>query len=92
MRIGSTAVVFTAGEGGSTVVAPRRMVGGLGGGDSPEIDLDRQAGRKACPGRGDDVPGGMTSTSAGRSVQGRSCVLNECNWTRGPENKWLRAA
>lgn len=51
MRIGSTAVVFTAGEGGSTVVAPRRMEGGLGGGDSPEID--EQAGRKACPGRGD---------------------------------------
>lgn len=45
MRIGSTAVVFTAGEGGRTFVAPRRMVGGLGGGDSPEID--RQAGRKA---------------------------------------------
>lgn len=42
MRIGSTAVVFTAGEGGRTFVAPRRMVGGLGGGDSPEID--RRAG------------------------------------------------
>lgn len=61
---------------------------------------DRQTGGKACPGRGgvlvvSAATGGMTSTStsAGRQKRtGSSGVLNECNWTRGPESKRLKAA
>lgn len=83
---------FTAGEGGNMVAGPRREV-------VLEVAARKQTGRQT----GQEgvsrqrwragvstATGGVTSTSAaaaGRSGREEAGVLNECNWTRGPESR-----